>query len=249
MAVIAHKALRMVASLLTGLISLRMDVAMKHNHIICSVVMVLSLYVCGYAVAGVGTTYLTALPKVPCFLDYDPCSEDYRLMLGAAWGLYDSSRSANANALYDSDCDEYTNVGELSSDDYLVVFVVNSYAISSSSTDSGVVKFYVDLFEYTDDECDGGITRNFNMDTSTCSVTVAGGVGPWLSAWSETAGHCGNSWGDPGNCHQPDIGITYPGAPGTYCYRFYVMVSVCNADGSSCTSDYEYGYFTMNWVV
>lgn len=202
-----------------------------------------------FSLAAVGGTWGATDMIFPCFAFLDDCTDDYRLLLGAGYGKYGVSRTATADALHDvNQCGDKFDVGDLPSNEDLWVYVDNAYAIDTVRDDGGVVKFIIDLFEYEENDCSGGIDRNFTADTATCTVNGTDANVTWQTPWSESYGDCTAGYGDPGDCHQPDIRVSYPGTLGTYCYKYYIWVRVCDSDGTNCTSDYDYGYFVAEWV-
>lgn len=198
--------------------------------------------------ANVGGVYVTASPLLPCFAGLDECTGDYRLPIGLGYGRFGNSRSALADAIYDGDCAIYTDVGDLTASDYLVIYINDAYAISTSRSDGGLVIFEVDVWEYTDDACYGAVNRNFSADVAECSVAHLGAGASWQALWAETSGDCGSSYGDPGDCHMPDIGISYPGSTGRYCYLYGIGISVCDDDGTNCVNDVNVGAFVVDWT-
>lgn len=192
---------------------------------------------------------------VPCWATEDECTGDYRLPLGHAYGWYIGGalpkRDAASTPYYAAGrCGYGSDIGDIPSTEFFVVYVAYSMAGDTSSDDSGQVKFKIDLYEYTETDCTGDINRNFSSDTAKCTITSDDADEGWQSAWSDSKRDCSGSYGDPGDCHMPDIGVGYPGTAGEYSYKYYIETKVCDSDGTNCSeTDKEYGCFRTEWTI
>ena len=175
-----------------------------------------------------------------------------RCTLGHALGWYikgGSSRYAGSSPyFYLGRCGYGEEAGEIPSDQQLIVYLAYGMAADESTLDSGQVQFKIDVWEYTTVTCSGTINRNFTEDTATCPVTVNNSDIGWLDAWSDSRRDCTGAYGDVGDCHMPDIAITYPGSIGDYSYKYTITTKVCDSDGTNCTEDPKDGCFVIDWV-
>ncbi|HNT35427.1 MAG TPA: hypothetical protein PKH07_10570, partial [bacterium] len=203
----------------------------------------------GSKASSIGTTWdppASTLARA-CAVSPDPCTDDYRLMLGSGYGKY-SSRIRNAEAVANftaNTCGLQQDVGEIPSDEDLIIYVDTSYAIDTTASDGGIVKVKIDVDEWNTthgvEPCTGDKNRTFPSDTAECDVDGTASNRSWQTPWSDSKGDCSGGYGDPGDCHNPDIGISFPSGSGTgtYCYEYYIEISVCDSDGTNCTTDKE----------
>ena len=193
---------------------------------------------------GIGNTTTECL-NMPCWATFDDCFSDYLVYVGDLSGVYDASRSAVADAYFNSsNCGWGTEIGSLNNSYDLVVSVPHAWALDKTTSDGGDVEFYTEVKEYSNTDCTGTLNR-ISTDTSTC--TTAYSSKEWVHAFSESKADCDGGYGDPTDCHKPDILISGPESTGYKSYWYKVEVSTCDSGGANCTSDYDTGCFVVYW--
>jgi hypothetical protein len=200
---------------------------------------------------GIETLLLTGDPiytsfEVPCELYYDECTTDYRINLGDMKGKYtDSGRTAYSQPYFaNGNCTYGTDAGSLPSNKNLVPFVANAWGHDTTTSDGGQLYFSITVWEYTGSGCTGTNTRTAS-DSPYCTFTSAQTMSE--VAWADGGAACTGSYSDPGNCHMPDVLISYPGSTGTWYYKYKLYTQTCDYRGANCTTSTAYGCFSASW--
>ena len=180
-----------------------------------------------------------------CWASYDSCADAYRLPLGVGTGTYGTSRTRSIDANFDSSyCGWGADAGDIDPDDDLVLFWPGATVFDGTASDGGQAKFQIWIYQDTAQNCLG--TRTYKGgDTATCTTTVGGES--WQEAIGEGRSDCEGVMTDPAGCHLPDLLLLHP-ASSTDAWYYYIMrVSVCDSDGTSCTTNDETGCFKVHW--
>ena len=199
------------------------------------------------------TEHYIAQVKIPCHIQRDPCTGDYRLNVGDAWGLINSGqRSAEANAYWTNDrCGYEEHAGCIPRDDSSLVVTVDNAWLQSVSTGAGndMVRYYLKVYEHYSDW--SGPLQREKLASETCPIYNNQSVYSH-HAWADTGATCSGSYGDPSpdGCNLPDVLFGPPSVAGIRYYRYYIWTRVCDSDGTNCSaSDYEWGRFWINWEL
>jgi len=158
-----------------------------------------------------------------CWASYDSCADAYRLPLGVGTGTYDTSRSTNVDANFDTGyCGWGANAGGIASDDDLVLFWPGATVFDGTTSDGGQAKFQIWVYQDAISNCGGSRTYK-GGDTATCTTVVS--RKSWQEAIGEGRSDCEGVMTDPAGCHLPDLLLLHP-ASATDAWYYYIMASI-----------------------
>lgn len=192
--------------------------------------------------------------EVSCQLQFDECTDEYRLNVGDTWLV---EMGGGALAQWDnyfdggdSDCAAGYFAGTIASSHSLVIYVGNVNFGDAIANFSGFLQVVLEVFKYANSDCTGATTL---LGSDYVGWTTPIGIGQQV-CYADSKADCEGAFGDPGgsnHCHLADVHVSRPAGSGSQaaCYLTKIWNRECeDSTQQNCTIwDSDTGTTVVQW--